>query len=373
MHDWIQAQKESGHHRTAVTLFPMMLFLGYFHPIISGIGLFVFFLVTSFKLLKTMLIYMLILGVISALIPPLAPIILIIMIVLFIMRIGFVIKNWRPFVAGILIYGSAGAVIAKTSMDPYSWLSYNFTFSVFLEAFIVSLIAFFALRATLISLYRLKYNSSSALGIMGSAPLIIISFILPFLKLHVGGEFFAHDTTFTEGKVMTSGDHVVPKHHTIVTSNTDTVLPPSETAVNGTQLQHVKAHVRTAPDGDPTNNLSYHGPDAKPPNTANLVQVNDYVRTAPDGDITNNLSYQSSHTDLQGPKFAHSNSSAPTDHLKPDVQTTSIMLDEVAASIEPGPLTQENKNKVMKITSTRAVGQNAVDRLMEKLKHNDEA
>ncbi|MEH7306463.1 hypothetical protein [Neobacillus drentensis] len=80
MQDWIQTQKESGHHKTAVFLFPIILFLGYFHPGISVIGMIVFFLITSLKLLKTMIIYMLILGAISALIPPLAPIILVIMI-----------------------------------------------------------------------------------------------------------------------------------------------------------------------------------------------------------------------------------------------------------------------------------------------------
>ncbi|WP_409305030.1 hypothetical protein [Peribacillus sp. SCS-155] len=340
---------------------------------ISGIGMVAFFLVTSFRLLKTMLLYMLILGSISALIPPLAPIILIIMIVLFIMRIGFVIKNWRPFVAGIVIYGGASLVIGKISANPYRWLSINFTFSAFLEAVIVALIAFFALRATLVWLYQQNYNSSTALGIMGSAPLIIISFILPFLKMHIGGDFFAPDAAVTDGHVMAGGNHVGTSGHSNVMAASDTILPSSETGtVNGTHLQHVQAHVRTAPDGDPTNNLSYHGPDAKPPNMANLVQVDGYVRTAPDGDPTNNLSYhgpdanlantaQQVHVDdyvriaqegditnnlshVQSPNPTQPSHSIAVDNVKP-LKSSSIMSDEVAASIEPGKLTEEKKKK----------------------------
>ncbi|WP_172794974.1 hypothetical protein, partial [Bacillus cereus] len=44
----------------------------------------------------------------------------------------------------------------------------------------------------------------------------------------------------------------------------------------------VKGYVRTAPDGDVTNNLSHHGPDAKTVNVE--TQGNDYVKTSLDGD-----------------------------------------------------------------------------------------
>ena len=40
----------------------------------------------------------------------------------------------------------------------------------------------------------------------------------------------------------------------------------------------VKGYVRTAPDGDVTNNLSYHGPDAKTVNVE--AQGNDHVKTS---------------------------------------------------------------------------------------------
>ncbi|MGG3563245.1 hypothetical protein ABES03_16770 [Neobacillus rhizosphaerae] len=348
MSDWTNIQKESGHHRAAIILFPVILFLGYFHPAIAGIGLVVFFLVTSFRLLKTMIIYMLILGALSALIPPLAPIIFIIMIILFIRRIGFVIKNWKPFVAGIFIYGAAGALLAKISSDPYSWLSYRFSSAVFMEAVIVAVIGFFVLRSVLIWLYQQGYTSSTALGIMGSAPLIIISFILPFLKMHIGGDFFAHDAAFTDGHVVTSGDHVIPNGG----HSSDPAI------ANGSNLQHVQAHVRTAPDGDPTNNLSYHGPDAKPPNMQNLVQVHDYVRTDPDGVITNNLSYNGGQNIPATPSNVHG---TEAEVIFPTV------LGEGGTASNPSKINKEQLNKVTEITQSNPSGQTTVDRLVDRL------
>ncbi|WP_413305786.1 hypothetical protein AA0X95_04405 [Bacillus sp. 1P10SD] len=348
MYNQIQIQKESGHHKTAIILFPIILFLGYFHPAFLGIGLIIFFLVTSFKLLKTMIIYMLILGALSALIPPLAPIILIIMIILFIMRIGFVIKNWKPFVAGIFIYGAAGSLLAKVSADPFTWLSTHFSSSIFMEAIIVAALGFFVLRSVLIWLYREGYTSSTALGIMGSAPLIIISFILPFLKMHIGGDFFAHDAAFTDGHVLTNGDHIAPNG-----------VQSADTAVaNGSHLQHVQAHVRTAPDGDPTNNLSYHGPDAKPPTMQNLVQVHDYVRTAPDGVVTNNLSYQGGQPIQAQPSNGTFTGTEPT---------FPTLLNEAVTAINPSKLNEDQLKKVTEIYQTNPSRQTAIDRLVSQL------
>ncbi|MEC4630647.1 hypothetical protein VSS86_23230, partial [Bacillus safensis] len=62
--------------------------------------------------------FMLILGIISVILPFLAPIIFIVMLVLFFMRIQFVLKNWRPFLAGLLVYGIAAILLARMSFDP---------------------------------------------------------------------------------------------------------------------------------------------------------------------------------------------------------------------------------------------------------------
>ena len=96
---------------------------------------------------------------------------------------------------------------------------------------------------------------------MGSAPLIIISFILPFLKIHIGGDIFVGETTVTEGNTSFTNDTTV-----------------------------VREHIRTAPDGDVRNNLSYTGPDKTPPNNQ-IVEVKSHIRTLPNETITENVSH----------------------------------------------------------------------------------
>ncbi|EJS73861.1 hypothetical protein, partial [Bacillus cereus] len=268
MEEWIASQKETNHHKIAITLFPISLFLGYIHPGLFGLGLFLFFIITSFKLLKKMLFFMLILGIISVILPFLAPIIFIVMLVLFFMRIQFVLKNWRPFLAGLLVYGIAAILLARMSFDPTSAsLAYDSSPSKLIESIIVSGLGFIGIRTTLIWLYGHNYSSYAALGIMGSVPLIIISFILPFLKMHVGGDAYVAEPGMVDGHAVT-GETVVHSSDAHITK--------------GTNVQHVQSYVRTAPDGDVTNNLSYHGPDAKPVNPE-MVAVKAHVRTAPDG------------------------------------------------------------------------------------------
>lgn len=351
MENWIQEQLESGHHKKALFLFPIIIFLGYIHPMIFGIGLILFFLITSFRLLKTMLFYMLILGGISAIFPPLAPIILIVMIVLFIMRIGYVFRNWRPFVAGLFVYGAASIILTRTIEAPYVLLSFNPTLGGLIEPLIVSSMAYFGLKAILLWLYGYGYSSYAALGIMGSVPLIIISFILPFLKMHIGGDFYMPEATIAESHTTPNGEPVVSEGY-VRAANGEVIPHASESApVNGTQLQHVQSHVRTAPDGDPTNNLSYKGPDSTPVNNENLVHISDYVRTSPDGDLTNNLSYR-------GPGS--------------DSHELFISNNEVGAASELDQMPEEEKAKVIEVSQGLVVGQAGVDRLLYQLQKEEE-
>ncbi|GAA0338440.1 hypothetical protein GCM10008967_30900 [Bacillus carboniphilus] len=327
---WVREQTSTTHHKIAIFLFPLVVFWGYLHPVIFGVGLIIFFLVTSFKMLKSMLMWMVVLGVISFVLPFLAPIIFIIMIVLFFMRINYVVKNWRPFVSGLFFYGIAGGLMGRSS---YLY-SYNgpFSNSALVEGLIVCAISFVALQLLLRWLYRHHYTSYAALGIMGSVPVIIIAFVLPFLKLHVGADFFAPETT-VETKPVTGEAYA------------ETKLSTGEpTGTRSSELVHVKEHVRTAPDGDPTNNLSYDGPDKKEPNEE-LVHVREHVRTPPDGDPTNNLSY--------------------------DESAERKTYRQVAVSMEPA----EEKSPIDKIienTQAAVPGQTAVDRLISELKKQQE-
>lgn len=272
--NWVEQQKRTRHHKLAVILFPLVIFLAYINPVVYCLGLVLFFLVTSFKLLKRMLIWMILLGTISFIFPFLMPVLIIVMIIFFIMKISYIIKNWKPFLAGWLLYGCAG-VLAEHSFHMYV---INFQqglplFSHFVESLFMVTLSYFVIKLILIGLYKSGYSSYEALGIMGSVPIIIISLILPFLKLFVGTDTFA------------SPDHV-GYGHTVADGNI---------SVDGVHAQghDVNGYVRTAPDGDPTNNLSYKGPNPSPVNpdklfvhgysTASSTDPAQFVRTESSG------------------------------------------------------------------------------------------
>ncbi|MFS0864554.1 hypothetical protein, partial [Fredinandcohnia sp. 179-A 10B2 NHS] len=176
---------------------------------------------------------------------------------------------WRPFVSGLTVYGSSFYLWGRA--QEYMYWGYSLT-----EPVLMAVLSGVSMHFLLRWLYRHGYSSSSALGIMGSVPLIIISFVLPFLKMHVSLDAFGE--TYAEAKHFTSEPYVNK-----YTNVTETTSHPRTT--------YVESYVRTAPDGDPTNNLSYNGPDAKPPNMQDMQVVKGHFRTVPDGDPTNNLSY----------------------------------------------------------------------------------
>lgn len=111
---FIKNQQQSLEHKLAIYFTPLVVLIGYTNPYIFLTGLFIFFLLTSFKLLKTMILWMILLGTVSILIPFLAPIIFIVMVILFIMQIGFVKNNWKPFLSGICFYGYMGLLIYRS-------------------------------------------------------------------------------------------------------------------------------------------------------------------------------------------------------------------------------------------------------------------
>ncbi|WP_433774512.1 hypothetical protein [Bacillus wiedmannii] len=371
MEEWIASQKETNHHKIAIALFPISLFLGYIHPGLFGLGLFLFFIITSFKLLKKMLFFMLILGIISVILPFLAPIIFIVMLVLFFMRIQFVLKNWRPFLAGLLVYGIAAILLARMSFDPTSAsLAYDSSPSKLIESIIVSGLGFIGIRTTLIWLYGHNYSSYAALGIMGSVPLIIISFILPFLKMHVGGDVYVAEPGVVDGHAVT-GETVVHSSDAHITK--------------GTNVQHVQSYVRTAPDGDVTNNLSYHGPDAKPVNP-DMVAVKAHVRTAPDGDVTNNLSYHGPDAKPVNPDMvavkAHVRTAPDGDvtnnlsYHGPDANFVNVeaqgndhvkVTSDTKDSSQWASMTPEQKETALNVFSGTLVGQGMIDKLLKRV------
>lgn len=97
-------------------------------------------------------------------------------------------KHWRPFLAGFIFYGACFVYIYKV---PYLILPSTLYP---IEPFLFAFLGFLTLRQVLVWQYRHGYTSKAALSMMGSVPLILVSFMLPFLKLHV-------DMFLLEGKM----------------------------------------------------------------------------------------------------------------------------------------------------------------------------
>ncbi|WP_043931870.1 hypothetical protein [Bacillus sp. EB01] len=393
--EWIRTQTESTHHKMAIYLLPLVVFLGYFNPILYGIGILAFFLITSFKMLKSMLFWMLILGVISFALPFLAPIIFIVMIVLFFMRIGYVIENWRPFVSGLILYGILAASLARSA-----YLHSYYYSNPVVEAAVVSILGFIGLRFLLRWLYQYNYTSYAALGIMGSVPVIIIAFVLPFLKLHVGGDFFAAETsvdTTVETKPVGGEAYTETKLTTGEPISTRAAIPSDQPFVKVTD------HVRSAPDATLTNNLSYHGSDSTSASgeivhvkehlrttaSGEVVMVKEHFRTASDGIISNNMSYEGPGSSASTGELVHVQEHLRTtpngelikvnEHLRtvPDGDPTNNFsfknqtFNEVAVSKEP-LINEPSPRGIVEPTPGTIAAQAAVDKLLKELKKKEE-
>ena len=107
---------------------------------------------------------MILLGSISVLIPVLAPIIFIVMVILFLIRIGFVKNNWKPFLSGICFYGYMGLLIFRSQQYYEDGVLSQ---SLLTEAVMMSFISLILIRTILLRLYKNGYECYQALGHYG--------------------------------------------------------------------------------------------------------------------------------------------------------------------------------------------------------------
>lgn len=257
---WVRQEIQNPLHWMAVLGFGALLFLAasfLIHGKLVWLAYGVFFLFTAWPLLKFMIVITLILSAAVTLFPPLAPFVLVLMAIFFILRIRFVWKHRWPMLFGLLFYG-AGAVIgleprgiAVLSRALFSlWGLPGF----YAGALATAVIGAGILHLMLRFLYGRGYSARDALGLMGSVPLIILAFILPFLKI-AGAEGFLGDTV-TFHDAMPTGD----------------MPAPAPDPLPDAPLHHVDGYVRSGPSGP--------------------VYVQSHWQTNPDAFLENNLSYQ---------------------------------------------------------------------------------
>lgn len=165
-----------------------------------------FFLMSMFKILKSMIIGMIVAAILTMILeiifPPTALIFLGLFILMLLFRAKFLIQNWRALVAGLYTYGVylfvtiANAILYKASGAGFAMMIVGI-FSAdaarngsFVSLIVAGLIAFFLTRGLnrkFSWLYSHGYDTERALLIMGITPMIVLSIILPFLKIRING------------------------------------------------------------------------------------------------------------------------------------------------------------------------------------------
>lgn len=160
-------------HAGFLVLYFIALVLSGTSPLFAAGAALVFFLVTSFQVLKMIVVLAVIIGGLCVLFPFLAPVAFILAVVFFVLRIRFIIRNIYAILAGAYMYG----LLAAFGASHIGLLGY--------AAYALAAAAVLVLHVILKWLYRMGYTTKQAFGIMGLVPLLVVAFVLPFLKIPV--------------------------------------------------------------------------------------------------------------------------------------------------------------------------------------------
>lgn len=297
--EWVRSQIRSPWHWGSLLAlwglgFYTLGWAGHGHQTAAIAGWVLFLLVETAPMLWTMLVFTGAILFLSRFFPPAALIFLIIGIVFFILRIRYVIQNAQLLASGFLVYllyyhlfidrmrlgwelvEACYKLVTLNHLFAMPWQLRHFLIypALLLAAGLPVLLVHLLLRFS----YGKGYESRSALTVLFGLPLVVISFLLPFLKIlgafdgaaftdaghtgHMGGDGF-HGTDGLHGTHgfhgtgevhMPADGHPVPVHHV---NGYFRSTPDGGTT-------YVQPHVATNPDGIVENNLSYHGPHVQP-------------------------------------------------------------------------------------------------------------
>ena len=149
----------------------------YHEPKLGVLALIVFFLFTTWSYLKWLIIGIAAVVLLCAIFPVLAPFAMLIAIIGILLRIRFIWRNRRAIFTGLYAYGSYLILLYLPEIERLS--EYQ---PYFLPAAAAAVII---LHCLVYWLYKSGYNTNRAFGIMGLTPLIIIAFVLPFVRLPI--------------------------------------------------------------------------------------------------------------------------------------------------------------------------------------------
>jgi hypothetical protein len=158
---------------------------------IAGIALFAFIgsLISIFKNLSLFL-GMLALGIASMIFPILGIVAVCVMVFLFFRRLTFLLQHINLIILGLGCYGLAFVLIyvAPLAMTLQDWRI----------PVAIGLLGTVAFYFALLMAKKMGYSAKVALEIMSLLPLLLIAFILPFLKLHIGIDHVGSDVSLPD-------------------------------------------------------------------------------------------------------------------------------------------------------------------------------
>lgn len=184
-----------------------------------------FFLITTYKLFGKLIIFMVAVFILTAIFPPLAALIAGASLIFFLLKVKFLWNNWRALLVGMYAYGvyllvvlfnnffynhavikTAGKIISffqegseaaiflvgengvETTQNMVLYGTNAAHIASYVFPFVLTIIFHLLLRW----LYAHGYSTDRAFYIMGLTPLIMMAFILPFIKIDIDGHEIFH-------------------------------------------------------------------------------------------------------------------------------------------------------------------------------------
>lgn len=184
-----------------------------------------FFLITTYKLFGKLIILMVVVFALTAIFPPLAALIAGVAFIIFLLKIKFLWNNWRALLVGMYAYGvyllivlfnnffynhavirlagkiigffqegseAAIFLIGENGVETTQSMVLYGTNAAHISSYVFPLILTVIFHLLLRWLYAHGYSTDRAFYIMGLTPLIMMAFILPFIKIDIDGHEIFH-------------------------------------------------------------------------------------------------------------------------------------------------------------------------------------
>ena len=163
----------------AVAIYSLLLLVGSVQPIIGIIGLLLLGVAALFKIIIRnfqVIAILFLLGIAAMAIPFLLIIYIPVLVYFFIKRLGYLFQHFGLVVAGLFIYFFPIGIMVNGMVET--------TLAVGL---LIPIVLFPLILKSFVD--NRGYTVQKALEIMSEAPILIISIVLPFLKLNIGADF----------------------------------------------------------------------------------------------------------------------------------------------------------------------------------------